>query len=145
MFRIFAAGVREALQQLEARITAAARQSLGQAAAYAAELARGTTKFTDRSGRLRRGIVRGAKGTYSLFVKTRSRHALFVEDGTRAHPIRAKRRRALRFVVGGRTLFRKSVQHPGTKATHFMRDARDDAEGQLLRFVRAGVGDAIKR
>lgn len=141
--RVIAKGVRRALQLLDDRITSSARQALGQAAAYAAERARTTSTFKDRTGRLRRSIQRGAKSTYSLFVRTGARYALFVEDGTRPHVISARRARALRFVVGGTTVFRTSVRHPGTKATHFMRTARDNAEAQLTRFVEVGIRQAV--
>lgn len=43
----------------------------------------------------------------------------FTEDGTRPHTIRAKRARALRFVVGGRTVYARVVHHPGTRAQHW--------------------------
>jgi hypothetical protein len=44
----------------------------------------------------------------------------FVLDGTKAHLIRPRRAKALRFEVGGRTTFAKLVRHPGTKANDFM-------------------------
>ena len=44
-----------------------------------------------------------------------SDHAEFI-DGHEAHVIRAKRARALAFTVGGARLFRRVVNHPGTKA-----------------------------
>lgn len=42
--------------------------------------------------------------------------AAFNEFGTRAHIIRAKNRKALRWQQGGQTRFAKSVRHPGTRA-----------------------------
>lgn len=47
----------------------------------------------------------------------------FVVRGTRAHPIRARRGKALKFTAGGQTLFRKAVFHPGTKANNFLMQA----------------------
>jgi hypothetical protein len=143
MFRIVATGVREALHRISDGVAVVARQVLGQAAAYAAERARATTTFKDRTGELRRRIDRTAKGPFVQFVKASTRYALFVEDGTRAHVIRPRRRRALRFVMGGQTVFRTSVRHPGTKATYFMRDARDDAEKNLTRFFEVGLRPVV--
>lgn len=55
---------------------------------------------------------------FSSVIQTKKTYASFLEEGTPAHTIRA-RGRALRFSVGGETIYRRSVNHPGTKATHF--------------------------
>ncbi|MDX3237209.1 hypothetical protein PV392_16325 [Streptomyces sp. ME03-5709C] len=47
----------------------------------------------------------------------------FVLDGTRPHLIRPRRAKALRFEVGGRTVYAKLVRHPGTRANNFLRRA----------------------
>jgi hypothetical protein len=47
----------------------------------------------------------------------------FVLDGTRPHVIRPRRAKALRFDMGGRTVFAKRVNHPGTKPNNFMAEA----------------------
>ncbi|MCX5326277.1 hypothetical protein [Streptomyces sp. NBC_00120] len=44
----------------------------------------------------------------------------YVLDGTRPHIIRPRRKKALRFDVGGRTVFAKVVHHPGTKPNDFL-------------------------
>lgn len=51
-------------------------------------------------------------------------YAIFIEEGTRAHIIRATKPHGLLvFDVGGATVFtRKPVRHPGTKAQHVIRD-----------------------
>ena len=41
-------------------------------------------------------------------------------DGSAPHEIRARRGRALRFVVGGRVMFRTRVWHPGTRGTYYL-------------------------
>ncbi|WP_327415386.1 hypothetical protein [Streptomyces sp. NBC_01233] len=48
---------------------------------------------------------------------------LYVLDGTRPHVIRPRRAKALRFDMGGRTVFAKKVNHPGTRANNFLGDA----------------------
>lgn len=45
--------------------------------------------------------------------------AATTNSGARPHVIRPRRRKALRFKVGGRTVFAKSVQHPGNRGTHW--------------------------
>jgi hypothetical protein len=43
-----------------------------------------------------------------------------LDKGSRPHVIRARRRKALRFVVNGRVMFRRSVMHPGTRGSGFL-------------------------
>lgn len=42
------------------------------------------------------------------------------EFGSMPHRIAARRRKMLRFMVGGRTVFRRSVRHPGTTGSFFL-------------------------
>lgn len=44
----------------------------------------------------------------------------YEHDGTAPHVIRARRRKALRFVVNGQVMFRTQVRHPGTTGTLFL-------------------------
>lgn len=139
-FSHFVRWLRRAGEEAEAN----ARQVLGQGVALALAHARATTKFKDRSGDLRRSIVRGQKSTWHHFIKAGGRtapHAHFVEYGTKPHPIEVRRRRALRFVQHGEIRFRRRVQHPGTKATHFM----DEAATVGARFLDWRMEDAIAR
>jgi hypothetical protein len=45
---------------------------------------------------------------------------VILDQGSRPHVIRARRRKALRFVVNGRVYFRRSVLHPGTRGSGFL-------------------------
>ena len=47
-------------------------------------------------------------------------YARFENDGTRPHIIKARRKKALRFVQGGQIRFAKQVHHPGTRGSHFL-------------------------
>jgi hypothetical protein len=47
----------------------------------------------------------------------------YLENGTRPHQIRPRNAKVLRFQIGGRTVFARIVNHPGTKATHFLSNA----------------------
>lgn len=71
-------------------------------------------------------------------------YAPMVHDGTRPHQIRPKRaytlsrgrKPALRFLVGGRVVYARVVNHPGTKARPFLDDA--------LRQIAGGKGYDIR-
>lgn len=51
----------------------------------------------------------------------------YVIEGTRPHVIRPRRKKALRFTVGGRTVYAKRVQHPGNRPNNFLLEALRDA------------------
>lgn len=90
-----------------------------------------------RTGNLGRSIVIGHVGRTEAQVKATAGYAAFVELGTRAHDIRPRRAKALRFAPsasarrltgtprkGARDIiFAKKVRHPGTKAKPFMAPA----------------------
>jgi hypothetical protein len=133
----FANWIREAGRQAEAN----ARQTLGQGVALALEHARQTQLFNDRTGELRRSIIRGQKSTWVHFLKATAPYAKYVEGGTKPHRIEAKRRGALRFVQHGEIRFRRGVNHPGTKPRPFM----DEAATVGARFLDWRMEDAIAR
>jgi hypothetical protein len=54
----------------------------------------------------------GARG----WVFNDASYAPPVHDGSGPYTIRPRRRQALRFEIGGRVVFAKSVRHPGTRA-----------------------------
>jgi hypothetical protein len=51
----------------------------------------------------------------------------YEHDGTSPHIIRPRRRKALRFIAGGRVVFATQVRHPGTQGSHFLTRALDAA------------------
>ncbi|MEU0317215.1 HK97 gp10 family phage protein [Nocardioides sp. NPDC006273] len=53
-------------------------------------------------------------------------YAPMVNDGTKPHIIRPKRAKALRFKVGGKTVYAMVVHHPGTRARPFLDRALTD-------------------
>lgn len=59
-------------------------------------------------------VVRLSSGRV-VRIENNTKTAVFLEFGTRPHKIRARKAKALRFMSGGRAVFRKSVNHPGTK------------------------------
>lgn len=82
-----------------------------------------------KSGRLRDSIVaKGtgtARGVYSVY------YGPYVAEGTKPHLIRPSKARVLVFQVGGKTVFARQVNHPGTKANDFPRRAVDAAKPAL--------------
>lgn len=120
-----------------------------------ANAARSTTLFKDRTGALRRSIMRGTvvstPDRISVDVGAgggRLQYARAVHDGSVPHIIRAKSRQALRFVRGGDFVFRRQVRHPGTRPRPFLDQAveqnaelieRTMTAAAQLAFVRAGL------
>lgn len=75
----------------------------------------------------------------SFKVVTNVEYAPYVHDGTRPHVIRPRRRQALRFRVGGMTVFAKVVNHPGNRARPFFDRALIEvarARGWVVRTIR---------
>ena len=65
-------------------------------------------------------------------------YARYVNDGTSPHVIRPKTKQALRFKVGGRVVYARVVNHPGTRPNPFLdRALRDVALGEGF-TVRTG-------
>lgn len=93
------------------------------------------------TGRLRASIRIESRRTALL----RSRYTIgsdlsyapMVHDGTRPHIIRPKRAQALKFKIGGRTVFAKVVHHPGTRPRPFLDKA--------LREVSAARGYSFRQ
>ena len=89
------------------------------------------------SGRVRLGEgPRGPQGVVEYPVN----YAAAVHDGARPHTIRARKKKALKFQMGGRTVLVKSVRHPGSQGRPFLRMAAEEvasAEGfQFRRTAR---------
>lgn len=81
-----------------------------------------------RTGNLGRSINEGlvkAEGprTVGGSVSATASYAAPVHEGSRPHLIRPRNAKALRFEIGGRTVFAKLVRHPGTRARPFLRNA----------------------
>ncbi|MEW2127109.1 HK97 gp10 family phage protein [Streptomyces sp. NPDC007259] len=92
------------------------------------------------TGRLRASIRIESRRTLTLrsvyTIGSDVHYAPYVNDGTRPHVIRPKRAKALRFNVGGRTVFAAVVNHPGTRANPFL--------DRALREVAASRGYSFR-
>lgn len=81
-----------------------------------------------RTGRLKASIHPDAvrrTGPWSLNtgISADAPYAAPVHEGARAHVIRPRNARALRFEIDGRVVFARRVNHPGQRAQPFLRNA----------------------
>lgn len=56
----------------------------------------------------------------------------YVVEGTKPHTIKAKPGKTLVFQMGGKTIFAKSVKHPGTKPNPYMTVSAKDITKRML-------------
>ena len=141
--KVDTSGMRRALENFRRELHEAAQESLRQAAreaqtaailAIKAQTKRHTGDLEDNWGQV-------WLGPYELRLKNFSGHADFIEKGTKPHRIQAKRARALAFQAGGRTIFRRVVNHPGTTPRPFIALAM--ASGQMA--LRDSATQAVDR
>lgn len=146
--RLDASPVIRAVSAVYDRLRARIPRGVDLAAKSIAGRARSDHKYTDRTGALTRSIkateVRGdffSEGVFSDIEAT-APHAASIEYGSRAHKIRAKRARALRFTGrNGGVRFAAEVNHPGTKPHRFLGDALD---AELPSAVRLLEDEAVE-
>jgi len=93
-----------------------------------------------RTGRLRESISLIKVNDLHYVVGSPLEYAVYVERGTRPHIIRPKRARALRFVVGGETVFARLVRHPGTKPHPFFAHALQKYRAQWRKIWKSVMG-----
>lgn len=105
------------------------------------ERARREHRFISRTGRTERSIetdVRRNGEDVTGEVVTRDKIAIFLAEGTRPHIIVPRRKKALRWVSGGKFVFAKKVHHPGTKPDPFLAEAfARESQGIVSRFKAA--------
>lgn len=92
-----------------------------------------------KSGDLRRSLKVGTNargGVVTATVRTKLFYARFVEYGTKAHNIKARRAKALHVAAW----FGLSVSHPGSRPRPFLRPALDVAAGAAV----IAVGEQVK-
>lgn len=98
-----------------------------------------------RTGQLRGGFkIRRPKKLTRVLANV-APHAKYIEEGTVPHPIVARRAKFLRFKVGNRWVFRKSVQHPGTKPRPFMAHAAVQGERAISQALAKNFSDLKQR
>ena len=97
-----------------------------------------------RTGTLKRSIkAKVDEGTLTGTVFTNLKYSRMVEEGTRAHKIKARRVKALHFMWNGKPAFFKSVNHPGTRGQFYMRDAFDKWKDRIVDFFEVHIKSGI--
>lgn len=84
--------------------------------------------------------LRVARRRVTARVYTRVKYAPPVHEGAQPHDIVPRRKKALKFKIGGQTIIVSKVHHPGNKARPFMRLATLQVAGRYrwLRVVSEG-------
>lgn len=90
--------------------------------------------FKNQTGDLRRSITRRVEGPQKGIIFTDVKYAPYVEFGTKPHVITPKNKKMLAFKSGGRLIFAKKVNHPGTKAYNYMRDAFEENKPKIIKI-----------
>lgn len=137
---------RRALADYTSDLLVRAHRVLELGIGQAEKLAKSTNAFKDRTGDGRKSIHGDVSPGYlKAKLSAGKKQIKFIENGTKPHEIRARKARFLSFVVNGTRVFRRKVQHPGTKATHFMRDAVQTASIEIRRNLQHVADDAARR
>jgi hypothetical protein len=96
-----------------------------------------------KTGRLFSAWESSIRGATVGIVANRVSYAGYIEEGTGPHEIVAKGN-ALRFNVGGKTIFRKRVQHPGFVGRHMARLGAAAAKPRIVEEFRNAIKRAIQ-
>ncbi len=144
MVRIEASDALRNLKSIERRILDVARIGVATAVRVAYRNVRESTLFKDRTGQLRGTVDIIDTGAYSKRLIAPASYALYVNGGTKPHVILPKNFPFLRFVIAGRVIFARKVNHPGTSPRPFMEHAAD-AGGQAMKIAfEDGVEQAVQ-
>jgi len=143
MFSIDASATLRALKTIERRILDVPRVALQQVVRVAHQVAKETTLFKERTGKLRASIAIIDRGAFTKRLIARAPHARFINEGTKPHVILPKNGPFLVFRIGNRIIRARKVNHPGTAKRPFMDNAAA-AGGQAMRVLSdEGVTKAI--
>jgi hypothetical protein len=85
-----------------------------------------------RSGRLRDAIRQINEPMKVRVGPIGVEYNQFVVEGTKAHEIKPKNASMLVFKIGGKTIYAKSVKHPGTAANPYMQISSAKVMNRLL-------------
>jgi hypothetical protein len=136
--------LRAELPRIFVALKDAARAALKDAAWEAHRSVRASTLFKDHTGNLRKTLKIDEPAEFTIRVRTGTKYAAHVEEGTPPHMIAARRARSLAFMWHGHRVFRRFVQHPGTRARPFMANAARDG-GQALHITLNEAAEAATK
>ena len=144
------AAIKRAHRQLMADTEQAVNQAMRSAAPEARKHVRNKAGFTHQSGATLNAtdarVIR-LRGGGKIIVSNTDRKARWLEHGTRAHVIRPRRARYLRFYWRKfeRIVYFKSVRHPGTRAYRFLYLATHAVGDRVRLKIQGGMRRAAKR
>jgi len=91
------------------------------------------SKMPVKTGWLVNSITKQVRGrAEGVKVTVTAPYAMYVDQGTRPHMIFPRYAKALKFEVGGQTIFSKYVSHPGTAGYHFIEQTVEEAGPKLV-------------
>ena len=133
----------EILKEAEKRSYIGFRNALKMTAEDIAKEARDNVKRSSyNTGALHNSIntIYGKQGTEAI-IRAGAKHSPFIEYGTKAHIINAKKN-VLAFESGGKMVFAKNVKHPGIKAKPFMEPAFNKNVPEFIKRLEAVINGA---
>lgn len=141
--------LKEAFKDAERKLGPRIKTALQLAADLVAKEAKTNHDYTDRTGELTNSIMADdVQGSFasgmSATVSAGAEHGVFMEFGTKAHIIRPKNQKALRWPVSGGFAFAKEVKHPGTKATNFLSNALEAKLDIIEDILEDATADAFE-
>jgi hypothetical protein len=126
------------------------QRAVGHAVTIGTKRARSEHAWQDRTYATRDALLgavedtgRGATGTFGPADTKGGENAVRLATGTPPHRIEARRAKFLRFQAGGDTLFRRGVNHPGTKPDPYLDLAAESAGEELLLAVEQILDEAL--
>ena len=135
----------ERIEGVSGDLLAATRRATRQGADLLEEAQRQTIRRkTGRAAGTIGSVVEDTPRGASAHVGTSDRVAVMLNDGTRAHRIVATNAKALRFEIGGRVVFAKSVNHPGTSPTYWLDRAGAISLSPVERAFEDEVGEVFR-
>ena len=143
--RFSQAGIPEAVRSNLRRML----PSLGKAVGASVEAKLDSKLKSRRSLTVRKEMVENPTAIYARINVMSSRNPLlplWLEEGTKAHPIVARNAPALAFFWErmGRMMIVKSVMHPGTPAFGFMAETRAEMGPSIVSAITEAVRDGLR-
>jgi len=127
------------------------RQAIKASTIEVQDEAQNNHRFISRTGQLERSIdVKFNENSGIVYIDSQSApHGPFVHQGTVAHDIFPKNKKALRWVPQGGSAFRfaKAVHHPGTGSDPFLYEAlkakHDDIRNIFVKYTKTALKEVI--
>ncbi len=127
--------IRRAHQKVINGTAAAVIVELADAGKFAVDYVKTNPTFTPRTGNLQAKTKWVPYRGRSVLIQNRARYANPIEHGSKPHVIRPRRAKALRFVVKGKVVFARKVNHPGNRPYRFLRAAAVVAGARLFHGI----------